>query len=81
MLLVPQFGRTIVGRDDITKERKQQPHRELIRIDIVVGQDDLWVAECVFKQGKKKIMLVSVMGFHEGQIAIEREYICELAAQ
>jgi hypothetical protein len=80
VLIQPQFGTTISGRDNIKAARVAHPDRELIKVDIAMGEGDLWVAECVFTEAGKKVMVVSVLEFAEGQIVREREYSCELGA-
>jgi len=74
----PQFGETFTGRNNIQLARRKHADRELVSIDAVIGQGDLWVAECVFVDDDKKVLAISVMEFCEGQIAIEREYVCDL---
>jgi SnoaL-like protein len=81
VLKQPQFGTTIVGRDSIKEARRAKPGRELVTVDVVMGSSDLWVAECIFDESGKKIIVVSVMSFRDGQIAEEREYVCELSRQ
>jgi hypothetical protein len=78
VLLQPQSGATITGRDNIKAARLARPERQLVKVDVVVGQGDLWVAECLFTEGAKKLMVVSVLEFDEGQIIREREYTCEI---
>jgi limonene-1,2-epoxide hydrolase len=74
VLIQPQLGSTITGRDNIKAARSARTDRELVKIDVVIGQGDLWVAECVFSEGGKQVIVVSVLEFCEGQIAREREY-------
>ena len=78
VLIQPQLGTTITGRDAIKSVRSARPQRELVKVDVVMGQADLWVAECVFAEAGKTTMVVSVLEFSEGQIVREREYTCEL---
>ncbi len=80
VLIQPQLGTTIIGRDNIKAARSAHPQRELVKVDVVMGQGDLWVAECVFAEAGKKTLVVSVLEFCEGQIVREREYVCELGA-
>ena len=80
VLIQPQLGTTVTGRDNIKAARTAHPDRELVKVDVVMGQADLWVAECVFTEAGKKMMVVSVLEFCEGQIIREREYTCELGA-
>jgi hypothetical protein len=80
VLIQPQLGTTIVGRDNIKAARASRPERDLVKVDVVMGQADLWVAECLFTEGTKKVMVVSVLEFCEGQIIREREYTCEPGA-
>src|SRR4051794_17680292 len=63
VLIQPQLGATITGRDNIKAARSTRPDRELVKVDIVIGQGDLWVAECVFSEGGKQVMVVSVLEF------------------
>ena len=42
--------------------------RELVNVNVVIGQGDLWVAECVFSEGGKQVIVVSVLEFSAGQI-------------
>jgi len=79
VLTQPQLGTTIVGRDNIKAARRKHASWELVKVDVVVGQGNLWVAECIFAENTKKIMVVSVMEFSDGQIANEREYSCDIA--
>ena len=74
VLIQPQLGATITGRDNIKAARSARPGRELVKVDVVIGQGDLWVAECIFSENGKQLMVVSVLEFCEGQIASEREY-------
>jgi SnoaL-like protein len=78
VLIQPQLGTTITGRDNIKAARSAHPERELDKVDVVMGQGDLWVAECLFTMGARKVLVVSVIEFCEGQIIREREYTCEL---
>ena len=78
VLIQPQLGTSIAGREAIKASRSAHPQRELVKVDVVMGQGDLWVAECVFAEAGKKTMVVSVLEFCEGQIVREREYICDL---
>ena len=80
VLIQPQLGATITGRDNIKAARIAHPERELVKVDVVMGQGALWVAECLFTMGARKVMVVSVLEFCEGQIIREREYTCELGA-
>ena len=80
VLIQPQLGTTVTGRDNIKAARTAHPDRELVKVDVVIGQGDLWVAECVFNEGGKQVMVVSVLEFSEGQIAREREYTGLLGA-
>jgi hypothetical protein len=80
VLIQPQLGSAITCRDNIKAARSARPERELVKIDVVMGQGDLWVAECVFTEAGKKVMVVSVLEFCDGQIIREREYTCELGA-
>ena len=80
VLIQPQLGTTITGRDNIKAARAARPNRELDKVDVIIGQGDLWVAECVFKESGKQVMVVSVLEFSEGQIAREREYSGPLGA-
>ena len=80
VLMQPQLGTVIMGRDNIKAARRQHAGRQLIAIDTVLGQADLWVAECVFAENGRKTMVVSVMEFSDGQIVREREYVCEISA-
>jgi SnoaL-like domain len=77
VLIQPQLGTTIAGRDAIKAARSAHPQRELVKVDVVMGQGDLWVAECLFAEAGKKTMVVSVLEFCEGQIIREREYTCD----
>ena len=80
VLKQPQFGTTIVGRDNIKAARRNHSTRQLVKIDAVIGQGNLWIAECIFAENGSKTMVVSVMEFAEGQIVREREYSCDLPA-
>jgi SnoaL-like protein len=80
VLIQPQLGATITGRDAIKAARSARPQRELVKVDVVMGQGDLWVAECMFAEGGRNTMVVSVLEFCEGQIVREREYTCELGS-
>jgi len=74
VLVQPQLGATTTGRDNIKAVRSARKDRELVNVNVVIGQGDLWVAECVFSEGGKQVIVVSVLEFCEGQIAREREY-------
>jgi len=80
VLIQPQLGTTITGRDNIKAARAGRQNRELVKLDVIIGQGDLWVAECVFSEGGKQVMVVSVLEFSEGQIVREREYTGPLGA-
>lgn len=80
VLKQPQLGKTIVGRDNIKAARRMHAGRQLVKVDTIIGQGDLWIAECIFAESAKKIMVVSVMEFSDGQIVKEREYTCELSS-
>lgn len=80
VLIQPQLGTTITGRDNIKAVRAARQGRELVKVDVIIGQGGLWVAECVFNEGGKQIMVVSVLEFCEGQIIREREYTGPLGA-
>lgn len=80
VLTLPQLGATFEGRNNIVATRRKNADKELAKVDVVFGQGDLWVAECIFTEGAKKIMVVSVMEFCGGQIVREREYTCDLPA-
>jgi len=79
VLTQPQLGATVVGRDNIMAARRKRASQELVNVDVVLGQGDLWVAECIFAEGAKKFMVVNVMEFSDGQIVREREYTCDLS--
>jgi limonene-1,2-epoxide hydrolase len=79
VLTQPQLGATVVGRDNIMAARRKRASQELVNVDVVLGQGDLWVAECIFTEGAKKFMVVNVMEFCDGQIVQEREYTCDLS--
>ena len=79
VLIQPQLGTTITGRDNIKAVRAARQGRELVKVDVIIGQGGLWVAECVFNENGKQIMVVSVLEFCEGQIASEREYTAPLS--
>lgn len=74
----PQYNLTISGRDNIKAARRERAERRLVKVNSVAGQGDLWVAECVFSDGKNSLLAVSVMEFSNGQIVAEREYFCDL---
>src|SRR5579864_5125045 len=59
----PQFREIIVGRDNIKDARRKRVGRDLAKVDVIMGQADLWVAECIFSEGSKKTMVVNVMEF------------------
>ena len=52
-MIQPQLGTSITGRDNIKAARTAHPGRELVKVDVVMGQADLWVAECVFSEARK----------------------------
>src|SRR5512140_1739750 len=58
VLIQPQLGTSITGRDNIKAARTAHPGRELVKVDFVMGQADLWVAECVFSEAGKRVMMV-----------------------
>lgn len=74
VLVQPQLGATTTGRDNIKAARSARKDRELVNVNVVIGQGDLWVAECVFSEGGKQVIVVSVLEFSAGQIVREREY-------
>ena len=80
VLVQPQLGATTTGRDNIKAARSARKDRELVNVNVVIGQGDLWVAECVFSEGGKQVIVVSVLEFSAGQIVREREYTCDLGA-
>ena len=80
VLIQPQLGTTITGRDAIKAARSARTDRELVKVGVVIGQGDLWVAECVFSEAGKQVMVVSVLEFSDGQIVREREYSGPLGA-
>ena len=77
VLLQPQFGVTVAGRENIKAERRKQG-RTLIKVNSVLGQDDLWIAESTFKERSKALIVVNIMEFRDGQIVREKEYLCNL---
>jgi hypothetical protein len=80
VLVQPQLGTTVTGRDNIKAARSANSGRELIKVGVVIGQSDLWVAECAFSENGKQVLVVTVLEFCDGQIVREREYTGPLGA-
>jgi SnoaL-like domain len=74
VLEYPQSGERIRGRHNIQASRTAQPNRKRFTVRRIVGAGDLWVTEFVLSYDGRPSYSVSVMEFHDDEVARETQY-------
>jgi len=77
VLSYPQSGERIRGRHNIRESRYVQPNKKRFTVQRIVGSGDLWVTEFVLSYDGVPSYAVSIMEFHEGQVANETQYFAD----
>jgi ketosteroid isomerase-like protein len=70
----PQSGERIRGRRKIQFSRAAQPNKKRFDVKRILGKDDLWITELVLTYDGEPSYVVSIMEFHDGQVAHETQY-------
>lgn len=70
----PQSGERIRGRRNIQQSRYVQPNKKRFAVRRIVGSGDLWVTEFTLSYDDVPSYTVSIMEFHDGQVAHETQY-------
>jgi len=70
----PQSGERIRGRRNIRESRFLQPNKKRFTVRRILGGGDLWITEFVLSYDGIPSYAVSIMEFHEGQVAAETQY-------
>ena len=73
----PQSGERIRGRYNIQQSRFLQPNKKRFTVRRMIGGGDLWVTEFVLSYDGNPSYAVSIMEFHEGQVANETQYFAD----
>jgi hypothetical protein len=73
----PQSGERLRGRRNIQQSRFVQPNKKRFAVRRIVGSGDLWVTEFVLTYDGVPSYAVSIMEFHEGQVASETQYFAD----
>jgi hypothetical protein len=77
ILEYPQSGERIRGRQNIQASRTAQPNAKRFTIRRILGTGDLWVTEFVLTYDGRPSHTVSIMEFHDGQVARETQYFAD----
>ena len=70
----PQSGERIRGRRHIQLSRTVQPNKKRFDIKRILGTGELWIREYVLTYDGQPSYVVSIMEFHDGQVAHETQY-------
>jgi ketosteroid isomerase-like protein len=70
----PQSGERIRGRRKIQFSRAAQPNKKRFDVKRILGKNDLWITELVLTYDGEPSYVVSIMEFHDGQVAHETQY-------
>jgi len=70
----PQSGERIRGRRHIQLSRTVQPNKKRFDIKRILGTGELWITEYVLTYDGQPSYVVSIMEFHDGQVAHETQY-------
>src|SRR4051812_23168973 len=73
----PQSGERIRGRRNIQQSRAVQPNRKRFTVRRMIGSGDLWVTEFTLSYDDVPSCTVSIMEFHDGQVAHETQYFSD----
>ena len=73
----PQSGERIRGRHNIQESRTVQPNRKRFAVRRIIGGGDLWVTEFILSYDGIPSYTVSIMEFHEEQVAHETQYFAD----
>jgi SnoaL-like protein len=73
----PQSGERLRGRRNIQQSRFVQPNKKRFAVRRIVGSGELWVTEFVLSYDGAPSYAVSIMEFHEGQVARETQYFAD----
>ena len=73
----PQSGERIRGRHNIQERRTVQPDKKRFTVERMIGSGDLWVTEFILTYDGVPSYTVSIMEFHEGQVAHETQYFAD----
>jgi hypothetical protein len=73
----PQSGERIRGRHNIQESRFVQPNKKRFTVQRIMGSGDLWVTEFILAYDGVPSYAVSIMQFHEGQVANETQYFAD----
>jgi ketosteroid isomerase-like protein len=70
----PQSGERIRGRRKIQFSRAAQPNKKRFDVKRILGAGELWITELVLIYDGEPSYVVSIMEFHDGQVAHETQY-------
>ncbi|MHB2205378.1 nuclear transport factor 2 family protein [Methylobacterium sp. CM6257] len=74
VLVCPQSGERIRGRENIRLSRTVQLNQKRFAIRRIIGTGDLWITEYVLTYDGRPSYTVSIMGFADGKVARETQY-------
>jgi hypothetical protein len=77
LLHYPQSGETIRGRRNIRESRFVQPNGKRFTVQRITGSGSFWVSEFALAYDGAPVFSVSIMEFHEGQVARETQYFAQ----
>jgi ketosteroid isomerase-like protein len=70
----PQSGERIRSRRKIQLSRTAQPNKKRFDVKRILGAGELWITELVLIYDGEPSYVVSIMEFHDGQVAHETQY-------
>lgn len=77
VLVYPQSGERIRGRNNIQASRFVQPNKKRFTVRRIIGSGDLWVTEFVLSYDGIPAYAVSIMEFRDGLVANETQYFAD----
>ncbi len=74
VLVYPQSGERIRGRNHIQASREAQPNAKRFTVRRLLGGGDLWISELVLTYDGQPYYVVSIMEFADGEVIRETQY-------
>ena len=79
VLVLPQTGETITGRDAIAARAPLRPGVSLLKVNRIVGHGGLWITECEAQREQQTLLIVSIARMDHGRIVHETRYDAPVA--
>jgi len=77
VVVYPQSGERIVGRENLRALRESYPAKLDFRVDRITGTGNLWVTEYVIEYDGKPVHTVSIMEFDDAEVVRETLYFAD----